>query len=82
MPTFYLQEGLRPINRGEERRTHNNVPGVFLDDTLHTFNKVENILLDTFEADSWLQAREQIADWAYRPDPIADEAERRAQRYG
>ena len=65
MPKFYLQEGLRPINCGEERRTHNNVSGVFLDDTLHTFNKVENILLDTFEADSWLQAREQINDWAY-----------------
>ena len=65
MPKFYLQEGLRPINRGEERRTHNNVSGVFLDDTLHTFNKVENILLDTFEASNWLEAREQIADWAY-----------------
>ena len=62
---YYLQEGLRPINRGEERRTHNNVSGVFLDDTLHTFNKVENILLDTFEASNWLEAREQIADWAY-----------------
>ena len=82
MPTYYLQEGLRPIAPKEERNTWSNTPGVFLDDTLHTFNKVENTLLDTFEADDWLQAREQINDWAYRPDPAADEAERTAQRYG
>ena len=65
MPTYYLQEGLRPIAPKEERNTWSNTPDVFLDDKLHTFNKVENTLLDTFEADSWLQAREQIADWAY-----------------
>ena len=64
MTTYYLQEGLRPIAPKEERNTWSNTPGVFLDDKLHTFNKVENILLDTFEADSWLQAREQVDGWS------------------
>jgi hypothetical protein len=65
MPTFYLQEGLRPLPPKEERRTHNNESGVFLDDRLHTFDKKENTLLDTFEAENWIEAREQINDWAY-----------------
>ena len=82
MTTYYLQEGLRPLPPRTERNTHSDEPGVFLDDTLHSFNKKENTLLDTFEADTWLQAREQVDGWAYRPDPVADEAERRAQRYG
>ena len=65
MTTYYLQEGLRPIAPKEERNTWSNTPGVFLDDKIHTFNKVENTFLDTFEASNWLGAREQIADWAY-----------------
>ena len=65
MTTYYLQEGLRPTPPKEERNTWSNQTGVFLDDKLHTFNKVENTLLDTFEAPSWLEAREQIAEWAY-----------------
>ena len=72
MPTFYLQEGLRPLSgssrSGAERNTHNNEPGVFLDDRLHK----GNVQLDTYEAEDWIHAREQIADWAYPsyyPDP-------------
>ena len=65
MPTYYLQEGLKEVPPHTERNTWSNKPSVFLDDHLHTVNKVEAALLDTFEATSWLHAREQINDWAY-----------------
>lgn len=60
MSSYYLQFGLRPLAPKEERRTHSDEPGIFLDDTLYTFNKVTNQLVDTIEADTWIQAREQV----------------------
>ena len=62
MPTFYLQEGLRPLygssRSGAERNTHNNEPGVFLDDRLHK----GNTLINTLTAETWLKARDQLSD--------------------
>jgi len=60
MNQYFLQFGLRPIPPKTDRNTFSNEPGLFLDDTIHTFNKTENQLVDTFEADTWLQAREQV----------------------
>ena len=62
MPTFYLQEGLRPLagsaRTGAERNTHNNERGVFLDDRLHKGNE----LINTLTAKNWLEARDQLSD--------------------
>ena len=62
MPKFYLQEGLRPLSgssrSGAERNTHNNEPGVFLDDRLHK----GNTWINTLTAETWLEARDQLSD--------------------
>ena len=58
MVTFYLQEGLRPLEPKIERNTHSNEPGVFLDDRLHKGNE----LINTLTAPSWLDARAQLSD--------------------